>query len=592
MFLADAENILVGDWLEQPEIHIYNRQDGYSWPLLILPHPTEPNKNVNAISDTNNVDISADGVWVAYSSRADYLVPADENSVDDIFVTNRINRQTERISLDINGDEIGFPSYYPAISGDGRYVVFQSHSSFGIEDDTNGFSDIFRYDRQENSITRVSVSTEGQQALVHWVTNPDISDDGRYVVFETSDTNLVEGDDNICRAVGMGGQIYYFPCQDVLMRDTLNNTTTRISVDAAGQQVTGVSTSGSINANGRYVAFQSSADTLVANDNNSAIDIFVKNTISGAVERVSVASNGGEANDGSWNPKISGDGRFVTFDSRATNLVPDDDNGVIDIFVHDRLTKETKRVSVCACGTGGNDHSMHPSISGDGRVVAFTSSASNLVVGLGDTNNMRDVFVHIWQPQSGDNDGVPDSEEQGPDLTDPVYDGNGDGEADAAQDNVASLRTYDGTHYVTIVSPENTALQEVAAVENPSPDNSPPDIDFDFGFFEFEVTGMERGGELTVTVILPEGQTVNTFYMYSGTSEESSPHWYEFRYDGETGAQINGNVITLHFINGERGDGDVNGTNTTIEFLGGPGWGEGLPVSIKAMPWLLLLLDD
>jgi hypothetical protein len=205
---------------------------------------------------------------------------------------------------------------------------------------------------------------------------------------------------------------------------------------------------------------------------------------------------------------------------------------------------------------------------------------------------MRDVFAHVWQPQAGDNDGVADSEEQGPDSTDPLYDGNEDGEADAAQDNVASLHSHDGTHYVTIVSPANTVLQKVKADENPSPGNSPPDVYFDFGFFELEVTGVERSGETTVSIILPEGQTVNTFYMYSGTAEEGSPHWYEFRYDGQSGAQINGNVITLHIINGGRGDGDVNGTDTEIELLGGPSWNERLPASTKALPWLLLLMDD
>lgn len=508
---------------------------------------------------------------MAYSSRADYLVPADENGMGDIFVTNRINKQTERVSLDVNGDEVvGFASYYPAISGDGQYVVFQSLSSFGIADDTNGSSDIFRYDRQENLITRVSVSTSGQQASEHWVTNPDISDDGRYVVFETSDTNLVEDDDNICQGVAMNGQIYSFPCSDIFMRDTLSNITTRISVDGTGQQVTGSSTSASINANGRYVAFQSTADSLVNNDNNNSVDIFVKNTASGAVERVSVASNGAEANDGNWNPKISADGRFVTFESRATNLVADDDNGVIDIFVHDRLTKETRRVSVCPCGTEANDDSLRSTINGDGQVIAYTSAASNLLIGLSDTNNMRDIFLYEWDPLPGDADAIPDNGEYGPTSAMIEYDGNEDGIPDASQSHVVSVSNFDSNYYVTFAAHDGKVFEEFVAIDNPSVDDSPAEMGFPRGFFEFTLTGLDSEEAFTIILHLPAGITLTNFWMYGATIDEGSAHWYDFSYDGTTGAQISGNTITLHFENGNRGDDDLTTNDDSITVRGGP----------------------
>jgi Tol biopolymer transport system component len=592
VFLSDAENIRVGEWQEQAELHVFDQDTGYSWPLLILTDPSDPARHMNATSDAGNVAISADGHWVAYASRADYLVPNDGNAEDDIFVTNRINKETRRVSVDVRGDEVGLPSYRPAISGDGRYVVFESQSPFGIEDDSNGLTDIFRVDREDRSIERVSVSTAGQQVLEYPASHPDISDDGRYVVFHSSDTRLVPDDDNLCQGVGMGGAVFYFPCSDVFLHDTMDHTTTRISVDSGGLQVTGSSTNGSISGNGQYVAFQSSASTLTPNDTNGTFDIFVKDTLSGAIERISVASNGDQGNDSSWNPAISSDGRIVAFESRADNLVPGDDNGMVDVFVHDRLTRETRRISVCACGTGGNAASVHPAVSGDGQVVTFASSASNLLVGLRDTNGMPDVFIHQWLPAAGDDDGVPDSAEQGPDASDPLYDGNGDGQPDAAQDHVASLHSYDGLQYLSIVAPDDTQLQAVQALDNPSPATSPEGVDFGFGFFEFTVEGIDANEAISLILVLPEAGQVNTFYCYGATPDNGSPHWYEFRSIGGLGAQFDANQVTLHMVNGQLGDGDVNASNTTIRFLGGPGWTDRPSPASVVPPWLMLLLGD
>ena len=155
----------------------------------------------------------------------------------------------------------------------------------------------------------------------------------------------------------------------------------RVSVASSGVQGNGRSCCPSISADGRFVAFASEASNLVPGDTNGAWDVFVYDRQTGEITRVSVASDGAQGNGDSGGPAISADGRFVAFYSSASNLVPGDTNGVEDVFVHDRLTGQTTRVSVASDGAQGNDLSWQPSISADGRFVAFASRASNLVPG-------------------------------------------------------------------------------------------------------------------------------------------------------------------------------------------------------------------
>jgi Tol biopolymer transport system component len=172
--------------------------------------------------------------------------------------------------------------------------------------------------------------------------------------------------------------------------------TSRVSVDSAGMQGDGYSKAPSISADGRYVAFESVASDLVPGDTNGVLDIFVRDRQTGTIERVSVGSDGTEANDMSLYPSISADGRWVAFLSAASNLVPGDTNGVWDMFVHDRQTGATERVSVDSAGAQADESSFSPpSISADGRYVAFQSAATDLVPA--DTNGVDDVFVHDRQ---------------------------------------------------------------------------------------------------------------------------------------------------------------------------------------------------
>jgi Ca2+-binding RTX toxin-like protein len=228
------------------------------------------------------------------------------------------------------------------------------------------------------TITRVSFDSAGNQGNRSSYT-PSISADGRFVAFYSEASNIVPGDTN-----NRG---------DIFVRDTLTNTTTRVSVDSAGNQANSLSVGSSISADGRFVVFSSESSNIVPGDTNNTYDIFVRDTLTNTTTRVSVDSAGNQENGTNFSttPSISADGRFVAFDSDATNLVPGDTNGRRDIFVRDRLTNTTTRVSFDSAGNQGNGVSTTPSISADGRFVAFSSFASNIVPG--DTNNTDDIFV-------------------------------------------------------------------------------------------------------------------------------------------------------------------------------------------------------
>jgi Tol biopolymer transport system component len=179
---------------------------------------------------------------------------------------------------------------------------------------------------------------------------------------------------------------------DIFVYDTVANTTRCLSVDSNGTPGNSFSGLPSISADGRYVAFVSDASNLVNGDTNGADDIFVYDTVANTTRRVSVGDNGTEGNNDSWSPSISADGRYVAFSSNANNLVSGDTNGTDDIFVYDTVANTPRRVSVDDNGTQGNYLSYISSISADGSYVAFMSVASNLV--SGDTNNDYDIFVY------------------------------------------------------------------------------------------------------------------------------------------------------------------------------------------------------
>jgi Tol biopolymer transport system component len=305
------------------------------------------------------------------------LVAGDTNGAIDVFVRDRQNGTTERVSVDSNALQGNGDCQSPSISADGRYVAFCSFADNLIPSDVNGFPDVFVRDRQAGTTERVSVDPNGMYGNGQ-SEFPSISADGRFVSFSSAASNLVVADTN--------GLV------DVFVRDRQNGTTERVSVASSGLQGNGQSYQPSISADGRYLAFSSIAGNLVLGDTNSHYDIFVRDRQSGTTERVSVDSNGVQGNGNSELPSISAEGRVVAYQSYAANLVQNDTNGFQDVFVRDRQSATTTRVSVDSAGVQGNLLSYFPSISTTGRFVAFASSASNLVAG--DTNDSIDVFVH------------------------------------------------------------------------------------------------------------------------------------------------------------------------------------------------------
>jgi Tol biopolymer transport system component len=320
--------------------------------------------------------ISADGRFAAFESDATNLVAGDTNGLTDIFVHDLVARATTRVSVDSLGRQANGPSFNPSISSDGRYVAFESNATNLVTGDTNGLPDIFVRDLLTGKTTRVSVDSLGRQA-----NGPSysaaISADGRFVAFESDATNLVMGDTNGKR--------------DVFVYDMTTRATTRVSVDSLGRQANGPSSSAAISADGRFVAFESDATNMVTGDTNGKRDVFVHDATTRATTRVSVDSLGRQANGPSLSAAISGDGRFVAFESDATNLVAGDTNGKRDIFAYDMTTRATTRVSVDSLGRQSNGSSFNAASSADGRFVAFESDATNLVPA--DSLLKRDVFV-------------------------------------------------------------------------------------------------------------------------------------------------------------------------------------------------------
>lgn len=289
---------------------------------------------------------------------------------------------TTRVSLSGAEDQANSASLGPAISADGRFIAFYSLASNLVPGDSNGYPDIFVRDRVLGSTVRASVSSTEAQAN-GGSARASISADGRFVAFHSDANNLVN-DTNAAR--------------DVFVRDVQEGVTTRVSVSSTGSQATGGSSSPFISADGRYVLFSSSAPNLVPNDTNNASDVFRHDRLTGATIRVSLGPIpfiGGvpvQGNDSSYAAGISADGRLALMSSDASNLVPNDTNGRADVFVRNIDGNGTARVSVGAGGAQADHVSDAGNISADGRYVVFQSLATNLV-----PNGAPGTYVHDLQ---------------------------------------------------------------------------------------------------------------------------------------------------------------------------------------------------
>lgn len=373
-FESYATDLVAQDYNEVGDVFIHDREDGHMFRVI------HPEGGIEGNGQSYSPSLSGDGHYVAFASLASNFAPDDENDAADIFVFDPLNWDSwTLVSVDSAGNQANGGSGAPALSFNGKLVAYQSAADNLVPGDTNGQVDIFVHDLTTRQTTRVSVSSNGVQANMA-VYNPVLSADGRYVAFDSSADNLVANDNNDTR--------------DVFVHDRQSGQTMRVSVNSAGVEGNDYSDYAALSANGRLVVFRSTASNLVDDDNNSSDDVFVHDRLTGQTTRVSISSSGNEANSGTYAygpPAISADGRYVTFDSEATNLVANDDNDTYDVFRHDRQTGRTSLVSMNPSGVAGNAWSGLSSLSTDGQYVAYSSAASNLIDG--DSNNAGDIFV-------------------------------------------------------------------------------------------------------------------------------------------------------------------------------------------------------
>jgi Tol biopolymer transport system component len=334
--------------------------------------------------------MSDDGRFLAFMSSASDLVTTDSNGEGDVFVRDRLVGSTALVSVNAAGTDGGDGfSYGPSMSADGTRIVFASEAGNLVLADTNANAcrDLFVRDLTSGTTSLVTENNSTPGCIGGTFAPPfdyGLSAAGRFIVFVSGNDGLVPNDANAST--------------DVFVRDLAASTTQLISINRNGTgSGNGDSFNPSFSADGRFVAFISSAEDLVPNDTNGATDVFLRDLVGETTSLISVNAMGKTSGDGSsgvFPARINGEGRFVAFSSFASDLVAADDNGHLDVFVRDTRLGVTHLLSLNASGTSsGNGNSLEPWISADGRLVTFVSTASDLV--LTDTNGRSDVFVSM-----------------------------------------------------------------------------------------------------------------------------------------------------------------------------------------------------
>jgi Tol biopolymer transport system component len=421
----------------------------------------------NGAASIDRAGISKDGRYVAFTSKATNLVPNDLNNASDVFYRDNLLKTTVCVSVTptvtpgVPTDPATGPSGSPSISNDGKYVCFVSSAPDVTSDSPDVGTQLAHvYVRNmQTGVTKLVDRASGQFGLKanQSCRNPSISGDGRYVVWDTTASNLDGADPggvdddllsdvyrrewndpallfptilisksslaltdakgngtSVDASISEDGNFIAFVSSstnlipdasvfgpdngataDIFRRDVLNNATVRVSVsDPASSSFPhpdGASSVPSISSNGRFVVFMSNAANLVPEDDGSTNDIFIRDVDASSTVIVSVHTSGAQAGNGCNFPQISGDGNLVVWQSPSPSLINGDANGVEDIFVRDKTAKTTNRISVATFGGELNGKSLRPNISRDGRYVIFYTEASNAADD--DNNGTADFYM-------------------------------------------------------------------------------------------------------------------------------------------------------------------------------------------------------
>lgn len=373
-FLSKASNLVAGDTNAVEDVFVWERASGRVERVSVRSDGAQANQR------SYEPTISADGRYVGFTSRATNLTTVDGSSAD-VFLHDRVTRATTIVSVSSLGIPGNDDSGSASISDDGRYVAFGSKASNLVTGDGNGLSDVFVHDRKDGITSRVSVAL-GILQPDGGSSQPRISGDGRRVVFSSGAANLVTGDTN--------------RQTDVFVRDLVTAKTTRASLGAGNVEANGISYAGGISLHGDEVLLWSFASNLVADDRNGMWDVFVASHDGARIERVSIATDGTEADRSCFDPVMSRDGRYVAFTTAATTLAVNDRRGLEDIYLRDRVASTTQRATVTPGGGEPAGDCSRAALSDDGRWLAFDGVALNLVAGR--TVLIDDVFVADLRP--------------------------------------------------------------------------------------------------------------------------------------------------------------------------------------------------
>jgi Tol biopolymer transport system component len=386
-FSSAASNLVPGDTNGHEDVFVRDLTRG------LTRRATLDTAGEEAVGTTAKAaGLSKDGRYVVLTADAGNLVPGDTNQHSDVFVRDMRYGITTRASLTSDGGEIDGFSVADGISGDGRYAVFTTFCGCVVPGETfTDTSDVYVRDLKKGTTRRVSVASDGARGNGSSNTAA-ISANGRYVAFTSRATNLVPGDTN-----GTSDVFRHDLKTGETIRVSVgpDGRQTTGGKPGGGANHTIASEEPSISDNGRHVAFFSYGQGLVDGPHATG-DVYVRDVKTGTTTLVSAAPGGG-ANDSapdhpSLPPHVSGDGRYVGFTSYSTNLVADDTNGVADAFVRDLKKGLTRRMTVDADGEQANATSGHHlALDRDGEVAVFTSIATNLVPS--DANGELDVYV-------------------------------------------------------------------------------------------------------------------------------------------------------------------------------------------------------